>query len=133
MNPKSQNISRILRITKNFVRETNFNQCLCKNNDSYFYDQLFNLYSKNAPQRSQFKLYRGAFANNISSRVQSLDQKETNSIKSSRSLQMPLLQKNMSAPELNLTRNHKNITKRKFPYLTNLFQSALRNFPCPLR
>lgn len=113
MNPKSQNISRILRITKNFIRETNFNQCLCKNNDSYFYEQLFNLYSKNAPQRSQFKLYRGAFANSISSRIQSLDQKETNSIKSSRSLQMPLLQKNMSSPELNLTRNHKNITKRK--------------------
>ena len=113
MNPKSQNISRILKITKNFVRETNFNQCLFKNNDSYLYDQLFNLYSKNTPKRTRFQFHQGAFVNNLSSRLHSPSQKESDTIKSFRSHHMPLLQNNMSAPELNLTRNHNNIITKK--------------------
>ena len=46
MNAKSQNISKILKITKHFVKEAHFNHSLSKDNNAFYNDQLDNLIPK---------------------------------------------------------------------------------------
>ena len=66
MNAKSQNISRILKITKHFVKENNFNHSLSKHNDSFYNNQLYNLIPKLTSKQLRINLFKGNTTNSNS-------------------------------------------------------------------
>ena len=63
MNAKSQNISRILKITKHFVKEAHFNHSLSKHYNTFYNDQLDNLISKQTPKQLRITLFKPNFLN----------------------------------------------------------------------
>jgi hypothetical protein len=129
MNAKSQNISRILKITKHFVKETNFNKGLSKNNDSFYSEQLFNICSEHTPKKLLINSVRES-----SSKSFSLSQYYSNPkpmrILSGKSMSMPLYSNSACLNESIQTgkninnKNKKNILHKLFFLSYNLDASS---------
>lgn len=91
MNAKSQNISRILKITKHFVKESNFNHSLSKHNDSFYNNQLHNLIPKLTSKQLRINLFKGNITNNHSPSYVNPLLKPSRQHFESRSFSMPII------------------------------------------
>ena len=124
MNAKSQNISRILKVTKHFVKETNFNKGLSKNNDSFYSEQLFNICSKNTPKKLLINSVKES-----SSKSFSLSQYYSNPkpmrILSGKSMSMPLSSNSASLNESIQTGNNINNKPKTISIIPTIIKSLL--------
>lgn len=91
MNAKSQNISRILKITKHFVKESNFNHSLSKHNDSFYTTQLHNLIPKLTSKQLRLNLFKGNITNSNSCVYLNSLLKPSRQQLESRSFSMPII------------------------------------------
>ena len=93
MNAKSQNISKILKITKHFVKEAHFNHSLSKDNNAFYNDQLDNLIPKQISKHLSITSLKPNFINRSINNIAFYSplSKQNKKIALTRTLSLPML------------------------------------------
>ena len=111
MNAESQNISKILKITKHFVKEAHFNHSLSKYNNAFYNDQLDNLIPKQISKHLSIASLKPNFINRSINNIvfYSPLAKQNKKITLTRTLSLPMLSNCVSPTStLHSKGSHKN-------------------------